>query len=120
MRVLNGSGLNGAAAKTLTSLEQAGFVGAGTGNNPQGQIPTSEIRYPTGNAAAATLLSAYDPGVRRIVDDTVPAGTVEFILGRAFTGLTTPTTASAAAPTTPSTTPVAPQAGSLAPVPGAC
>ncbi|HEV2310484.1 MAG TPA: LCP family protein [Acidimicrobiia bacterium] len=121
VRVLNGSGANGLAAKTLTSLEQAGFVGAGTGNNPQGQIPTSQIRYPTGNAAAATLLSGYDPGARLIVDDTVPAGTVEFVLGRAFTGLTPPTTASSAAPAaTPSTTPSGPQPGSLAPVPGAC
>jgi hypothetical protein len=120
VRVLNGSDVNGAAAKTLASLEQKGFVGAGTGNNPHGLIPTSEIRYPTGNAAAATLLSNYDPGVRLIVDDTVPAGTVEFVLGRAFTGLTTPTTGSAAPPTTPSTTPVAAQPGSLAPVPGAC
>jgi LCP family protein required for cell wall assembly len=121
VRVLNGSGVNGLAAKTLTSLEQAGFVGAGTANSPQGQIPTSQIRYPTGSTAAATLLSTYDPGARLVVDNTVPAGTVEFVLGRAFTGLTTPTTAAPATPSaTPSTTPAGPQPGSLAPVPGAC
>jgi len=121
VRVLNGSGVNGAAASTLTALEKAGFVGAGTGNNPQGQIPTSQIRYPSGNAAAATLLSNYDPGSHLVVDDSVAPGTVDFVLGRAFTGLTTPTTAGASAPTTPpSTTPVGPQPGSLAPVPGAC
>jgi LCP family protein required for cell wall assembly len=121
VRVLNGSGVNGAAAKTLASLEKAGFAGAGTGNNPQGQVPTSEIRYPNGSAAAATLLSTYDPGSHLVVDNSVAPGTVDFVLGRAFTGLTTPTTAAASAPSAPpSTTPVAPQPGSLAPVPGAC
>jgi len=118
VRVLNGSGVNGAAATTLAALEKDGFVGAGTANNPSGQISTSEIRYPTGNAAAASLLGTYDPGVHLVVDDTVTAGTVEFVLGRAFTGLVTPTTATPSPPSPPATP--APQPGSLAPVPGGC
>ena len=118
VRVLNGSGVNGAAATTLAALEKDGFVGAGTANNPSGQIPTSEIRYPTGNAAAASLLGTYDPGAHLVVDDAVASGTVEFVLGRAFTGLITPTTAAPSSPSTPATP--APQPGSLAPVPGGC
>jgi len=118
VRVLNGSGVNGAAATTLAALQQDGFVGAGTANNPSGQIPTSQIRYPTGNAAAASLLGSYDPGAHLVVDDTVTAGTVEFVLGRAFTGLVAPPTAPPSTPSTPANP--APQPGSLAPVPGAC
>ncbi len=118
VRVLNGSGVNGAAATTLAALERDGFVGAGTANNPSGQVPTSEIRYPTGNAAAASLLGTYDAGAHLVVDNTVAAGTVEFVLGRAFTGLITPTTAAPSAPSTPAAP--AAQPGSLAPVPGGC
>jgi len=118
VRVLNGSGVNGAAATTLAALEKDGFVGAGTANNPSGQVPTSEIRYPTGGAAAASLLGSYDPGAHLVVDDTVASGTVEFVLGRAFTGLITPTTAAPSASSTPAAP--APQPSSLAPVPGGC
>ena len=120
VRVLNGSGVNGAAARTLAALERDGFVGAGTGNNPQGVVSTSEIRYPSGGATAAGVVAGYVPGARLVVDDSVTAGSVVLVLSRGFSGLSPPTTAAPATSSPASPAPATPQPGSLAPVPGAC
>jgi LCP family protein required for cell wall assembly len=118
VRVLNASGVRGLAGRTLASLEKDGFIGAGTGNAAGGLTSASEIRYASGNEAAARTLAGYVPSARLVVDRSVTGADVELVLGRSFTGLSTPTTAPAA---TPSASPSpAPQTPSLAPVPGAC
>ncbi len=113
VKVLNASGVNGAAARTLKALEQAGFQGAGTGN--ASLLASSEIRYSAGAGTAADLVARYLPSASLVTDSS--AGTnVVVVLGEGFRGLSTPTTA--AAP--PSTSAPAPQPASLAPVPGPC
>ncbi len=118
VRVLNASGVSGLAARTLASLEQHGFIGAGTGNAASGPTVTSQIRYASGNDAAARTLAGYVPSARLVLDNSVTGADVELVLGRGFSGLATPTTAPAAAPSANPTP--APQTPSLAPVPGAC
>ena len=121
VRVLNASGVSGAAARTLATLQRDGFTGAGTGNDPRQLITTGEIRYRSGGVAAARLLAGYAPSARLVVDDTVTGADVVLVLGRGFSGLSSPTTAGAAAPGPARPTPPAgPQPGSLAPVPGSC
>ena len=116
VRVLNASGASGAAARTLATLERDGFVGAGTGNAPL--LASSEIRYASGAGAAAHLVAGYLPSASLVTDSTVGSNVV-VVLGRSFSGLSTPTSAASASSTTAAPS-AAPQPGSLAPVPGAC
>jgi len=119
VRVLNASGVSGAAARALAALARHGFVGAGTGNEPRGLQSTSEIHYRSGSAGAARLVAGFAPSARLVTDDTVTGADVVLVLGRDFSGLSTPSVTTAA----PSSAPKAattPQPGSLAPVPGAC
>ena len=114
VKVLNASGVNGAAGRTLKILEQAGFKGAGTGNAPL--LASSEIRYASGHGSSADLVGGYLPSASLVTDSSV-GGNVVLVLGENFAGLSTPTTAAAPSTTAPS---AAPQPGSLAPVPGPC
>ena len=115
VRVLNASGVSGAAARTLATLEQHGFVGAGTGNAPL--LASSEIRYTSGAGASASLVAGYLPSASLVTDSTVGSNVV-LVLGRNFSGLTTPTSAASSSTTAPASP--TPQPGSLAPVPGPC
>ena len=83
-------------------------------------MSTSEIRYPSGGAAAAGVVAGYVPGARLVVDDSVTAGSVVLVVSKSFSGLSTPTTAAPAPSSRASPAPATPQPGSLAPVPGAC
>jgi hypothetical protein len=117
VRVLNASGVRGAAARTLALLQQHGFVAAGTGNNPGGLLATTEVRARSSSAAAARLVASYAPGARLVNDDTVTGADVVLVLGRGFAGLSVPPPATAGKATPAA---VAPQPASLAPVPGPC
>ena len=119
VRVLNASGVGGAAARTLAALQRHGFVGAGTGNEPRGVLSSSEIHYRSGSAGAARLVAGYAPSARLVSDDTLTGADVVLVLGRDFRGLSVP---SAAGPPAPSgaAKPSTAAPGSLAPVPGAC
>ena len=83
--VLNGSGVAGAAADTADALTAAGFDGRSDGNAD----PTARttISHGAGDAAAAALLAAQVPGAAVTVDDSLPAGTVELVLGEDYEGL---------------------------------
>jgi len=116
VRVLNASGVSGAAARTLATLEQHGFVGAGTGNAPL--LASSEIRYADGAGPAAHLVAGYLPSASLVTDRTVGSDVV-VVLGRNFSGLGTPTSAPSSS-TTAAPAAATPQPGSLAPVPGPC
>jgi polyisoprenyl-teichoic acid--peptidoglycan teichoic acid transferase len=120
VRVLNASGTAGAAARTLSTLQSSGFASAGTGNDPRGRISSTEIRYRSSSDAAARLLATYVPSAQLVVDNSVTGADAVLVLGRSFTGVTTPsrTAASPATPAAPAAT--TPQPGSLAPVPGGC
>ncbi len=118
VRVLNAAGVAGIAARTAAALQRAGFVTAGTGNATA--RATSEVHYRSGSDAAARLVAAYVPGAHLVVDPAVTGGDVDLVLGRGFSGLSTPT-ASTTTPAPSASTPAAtPQPGSLAPVPGPC
>jgi hypothetical protein len=121
VRVLNASGVGGAAARTLATLQRDGFAAAGAGNDPRRLVTAPELRYRRGSAAAARLLAGYAASARLVVDDTIAGADVVLVLGRGFSGLRTPTPAGAAAPSPARPMPSAgPQPASLAPVPGPC
>jgi LCP family protein required for cell wall assembly len=122
VRVLNGSGVDGAASRALKAVTAAGFDGAGTGNSDR-RVGSSEIRYTSGNEAAAQLVASYVGGGSKLVaDDSVSGADVVLVIGTDFEGITEPA-APAAPPASgaPASAPAAPAATSpLAPVPGDC
>ncbi len=117
VRVLNGSGAEGAAAEALADFTDQGFIGAGTGNAAERGV--SEIRYASGEDEKAALVASLVRGpVEELEDDSITGADVVLILGAQFEGVTrstVPTAPPAGAPAT-----LAPQQASLAPVPGGC
>jgi LCP family protein required for cell wall assembly len=110
--VLNGTGVQGLAAGTAQGLTARGFQVASTGNAPA--AAGSVIAYPSAaQLPAARTLAAQLTGVTLRQDPTVPAGTVELILGASFTSLAQPP----GGPSGPGSTasPGSPAAGSAAP-----
>jgi len=122
VRVLNGSGAEGAAADALADLTDQGFVGAGTGNADE--RGTTEVHYRPGEDAKAALVASLVRGpVEQVEDDSIDGADVVLVLGAQFEGITqstaTPATAAADTPDTPSEV-ADPQPASLAPIPGGC
>ncbi|MBM3672652.1 MAG: LytR family transcriptional regulator [Actinobacteria bacterium] len=116
VRVLNGSGAEGAAADAISELTILGFIPSGTGNaNERG---VSEVRYAPGAEDKADLVASVVAGeVDVIEDDNVEGADVVLVLGGSFEGIIRTTTA----PTPgPSTGAQPPPTASLAPVPGDC
>jgi hypothetical protein len=112
IKVLNASGVDGAASTALDGFTAAGFEGAGTGNADQ-PLQTSEVHYPPGSEDEAALVAGFVSGpVQLVVDDSVEGADVTLYIGRSFGGV-------AAAPA-PAPAEGIPQPASLAPVPGAC
>ena len=108
VRVFNGSGVNGAAADTVAVLQDHGFQGGATGNNPDGTIEQTEVRYRPGSESKAKVVQALLPGgAKLIADDSIVEADVLLVLGEDFTGVTPPAdavpTETAAPETTPST-----------------
>jgi hypothetical protein len=98
VRVLNGSGVSGAASQTANDLSNAGFVRGGVGDAKTAS--TTTIRYATGTKAKADTLKKYIGGDANLVEDPSIKGVdVILTLGSSFTGVTDPT-----GQTTPSTT----------------
>jgi LCP family protein required for cell wall assembly len=107
VKVLNASGVNGAAGSALKGLKTAGFKGAGTGNADR-QLQTSEVHYPPGKENEAALVATFVTGPVEVVsDDKVTNADATLWVGRSFSGIAT-----APAPGT--------EAVSQAPVPGGC
>jgi LCP family protein required for cell wall assembly len=127
VRVFNGSGVAQAAANTSAALLEQGFPPAGIGNNPGGNIATTQIRYRPGSEDMAEVVQRYVGGVGRLVEDgAIVDADVTLVLGRDFTGVTPPAGAtpappeSAAAPSPGSVTPPPPANGEPAPDPTDC
>ena len=116
VRVLNASGVSGAAAGALAGLEAHGFKGAGVGNS--GGLQTTEVRYRPGNEAQADLVANLVVGSKQKVEDDTINADVVLVIGESFGGIAEVVKS---APTTDPPDDVQPaQPASLAPVPGGC
>jgi len=93
--VLNGSGRAGAASTAATALDGAGFESGSGGNTDRSA--TTTVRHRTGDDAAAALVAAQVPGAAVAVDDSVPAGTVQLVIGTDYNGIGKAVTAAAPA-----------------------
>lgn len=104
LRILNGSGVNGAAGRALDTLGgQYGFVPAGTGN--AARASTTQVRYAPGAQAKAQVVASYLGGVGRLVPDPTIAGAdVVVVIGADFQSVQPPPGVSAGAAGTASTT----------------
>jgi LCP family protein required for cell wall assembly len=94
--VFNGSGVSGAASTTATELSTAGFAASSGGNADP--TDTTTVLHRTGDDAAAAIVAAQVPGAAVAVDDSLPAGTVQLIIGTDFNGIGQAVTAQAPAP----------------------
>lgn len=89
LRVLNGSGVDGAASTALDKLQDEGFNPAGTGNNPN--LLVTEVRYLPSAKGKAELVKSYLGGVGKLVQspDLIDADVV-LVIGADFRGITVP------------------------------
>lgn len=92
VEVLNGSGAHGIGETTSTALSTRGFHVLGATNAPNFGYVQSVVQYnsPTDLAAAQTVAAQIPGNVTLQVDSTVPAGTVNLILGSDFKALGIP------------------------------
>jgi len=91
--VLNGSGISGAASTTASALTTAGFSASSGGNADRTDLTT--VVHPAGDDAAAALVAGQVPGAAVAVDDSLPAGTVQLVIGTDFNGIGQPVTPAA-------------------------
>jgi len=104
VKVLNASGVDGAASGAIAGLKALGFDGGGTGNSVQ-PLQASEVHYPPGSEDAAAVVASVVAGpVQQVADESVEGADVTLYIGRSFAGIAVP----------------GPEAVSLAPVPGGC
>ncbi|GAB2848324.1 hypothetical protein GCM10022221_54600 [Actinocorallia aurea] len=90
VKVLNGSGIEGAAARTGEALTAKEFQVLSVGNPKE--LPTeTQILYGEGAEAAANTLAKQVSGVTPTASDKVAPGTVHLVLGPGWTGLVTKT-----------------------------
>ena len=85
VNVFNGSGVSGAASTAATTLTTDGFQASSGGNADP--TDTTTVRHHSGDDAAAALVAARVPGAAVAVDDSVPAGTVQLVIGTDYNGI---------------------------------
>jgi len=83
--VLNGSGVSGAAADTADALSNAGFAAESGGNADA--TDTTTVSHAPGDEAAAALVAGQVPGAAVAVDESLPAGTVQLVIGSDYNGI---------------------------------
>jgi LCP family protein required for cell wall assembly len=108
VRVQNATGATGLASKTTSRLQARGVDAANAGN----ATPTSRttVRYPAGQQGAATALAAMLIGGAHLTpDDSLPAGTLQLVLGTSFRGVRNATAPTTTAPRPTTTTPEPPR-----------
>lgn len=89
VRVLNGSGVSGAAAAAMAEIQKYTFAPAGVGN--AGTVDATQIRYTPGSEQKAKLVARYLGGVGALVaDDTIADADVVIVLGPDFQGVAAP------------------------------
>ncbi|MDQ2827151.1 MAG: LCP family protein, partial [Actinomycetota bacterium] len=102
VRVLNGNGVEGSAAKAGTSLQQVGFKVLDTTSADNYGYPETIIRYAPGAQAQADLLHGYLAGGAKLERDaTLTAPGVVLVLGADYTSVRAPAAASASGTTAP-------------------
>jgi hypothetical protein len=119
VRVLNGVGTPGAAAKAATALTSAGFTVADKGDAPA-VAPKTTITYATGQLAKAQLLQSALTGPAVLKEDaTLKAVDVAIVVGGDFTGVKAGPPGASAGSTTvaPSTSTTLPAQISPVPLP---
>ncbi|MEA2686643.1 MAG: hypothetical protein QOE93_1838, partial [Actinomycetota bacterium] len=103
IRVLNGEGTPGAAARAAADLESAGFEVSGTGDSPE--IRRTTIRHPAEALGAAQLLDrALLGGADLVVDEDVTDSDVVLVIGADYEGLQVGPLTPIVRPPTPVTT----------------
>jgi polyisoprenyl-teichoic acid--peptidoglycan teichoic acid transferase len=108
VRVLNGSGRAGEAARAAESLRTAGFQIGGYGTGSVLGRTETVIAYPPGRAADARTVAAHVGGpVSLTAEDGLGAATVVVTTGTGFTGVVAAAPTSGASPTGGSPTPSA-------------
>jgi len=107
VKVLNGSGVQGAASTTAQDLQSRGFVNGGSDNDPRGVVDHSEIRYVSADLAKAQLVAANVPGARLVEDASLSGADIVLVLGKDFQGLGSTATTGAPAATTTTLSPEA-------------
>jgi len=105
VRVLNGSGVTGAAGDADQALSNRGFVSGGVGNSTGGTVAKSEIRYRPEDAAKAQLVAGLVAGADLVPDSTLVGGDVVLVLGTNFKGIASAPAKDTAAPVAPTLTP---------------
>jgi LCP family protein required for cell wall assembly len=115
VRVLNASGIEGAAGKALAGFQRYSFAPAGVGN--ANRLERTEIRYRPGNENKALLVASYMGGVgTAIADSSISDADVVVKIAADFNGVTSPhtkrvtttTTTKGQSKTTKTTAPAAP------------
>jgi LCP family protein required for cell wall assembly len=105
VRVLNGNGIEGVAAKAGTSLQQLGFRIVETTSADNYSYPQTIIRYAPGAQAQADLLHGYLTGGAKLERDaTLTTTGIVLVLGADYTGVRAPV----AAPSSGTSAPAAP------------
>jgi LCP family protein required for cell wall assembly len=92
VQVQNASGVSGLASKTVSRLRARGVDAVGAGN--AGPTGRTTVRYPADQRrAAAAVAAALVGGAQLTPDASVPAGTLQLVLGAGFGGVrSAPTT----------------------------
>jgi polyisoprenyl-teichoic acid--peptidoglycan teichoic acid transferase len=106
VRVLNASGVTGAAATADQALANLGFVSGGISNYTGAAVSRTQVRYRPGDEAKAQMVASVAPGAELAPDGTV-GGDIVLVLGPGFKGVgSTPPKDTAS---TPTTVPVSPE-----------
>ena len=106
MRVLNASGVTGAAATADQALANLGFVSGGISNYTGAPVTRTQVRYRPGDEAKAQMVAGTVQGAELAADGTV-GGDVVLILGPGFKGVGSSAPKDTAS--TPTTVPVSPE-----------
>ena len=109
VRVLNGSGVDGAAGVADQALTNRGFVSGGIGNNTGAPVTQTQIHYRAEDVAKAQLLATVVPDAQLVPDATLTVGDLVLVLGPGFKGVGTAAPKDTAT-TAPAATPVDPEA----------
>jgi LCP family protein required for cell wall assembly len=115
VRVLNASGVNGAAGQALAGFQRYSFAPAGVGDT--GHLNKTEIRYRPGNENKALLVATYTRGVGAVIaDSSISDADVVVMIASDFQGVQDPkakkptktTTTTGGSKSTQTTAPAAP------------
>lgn len=101
VEVLNGNGVQGAAAQAASELSSRGFDVLGSTNAPSQTYTSSVIEYSAASELPAVdTLRAQVAGAQAQQVPGIPAGTVDLILGSSFSGLASQSSSSSSSSST--------------------